>query len=117
MYQKKSRDFLFYFYALKEGIEYELHPEILNCKTFVGYTDNYDKVIVGELTMTIQKSGAEELKQALSDFDFSPTADSYYCISITNIHFDSYSIYKERLSKSDDYAYNKHLRQHAPKVI
>lgn len=117
LYVNQAKDFVFYFYAKKDGIEYELHPEILNCKAFVGYTDTTDKVIVGEPTLTIHKSGAEELKQALNGFNYIPTAESYYCMTITNLHFESYSVYKERIANAENYVLNKQLRKHAPKVI
>ncbi|MDD5928329.1 MAG: LlaJI family restriction endonuclease [Spirochaetales bacterium] len=117
LYEKQSKDFIFYFYARKDNVEYELHPEILNCKTFIGYTDRKDKVIVGEPTLTIHKIGAAELKKALNEFNYNPTADSYYCISISNIHFESYLHYKEKFGTVDNYAFNQHLRTHAPKVI
>lgn len=117
LYQKQVKDFIFYFYAKKDNIEYELHPKILNCKTFVGYTDTGDRVVVGEPTLTIHKVNAEELKESLKGFGYNPTADNYYCITISNAHFESYSIYKERISNAESYANNSNLRKHAPKVI
>ena len=117
IHKKQSRDFIFYFYAKKDGIEYELHPEILNCEAFVGYTDNTENVIVGKPTFTIYKTDAEVLKETLKDFCFNPTAETYYCIQITDIHFESYEKYKERLTINNYSSYNKHLRKYAPKVI
>lgn len=115
--QKQSKDFLFYFYAKKDKIEYELHPEILNCTSFIGYTDNKDKVVVGKPDLTIRKAFASELREALKEFNYTPTADIYYCIGIKDVHFEPYSKYEQRFSKSDESNYNKYMREHAPKVI
>lgn len=115
--QKQSKDFLFYFYAKKDSIEYELHPEILNCTSFIGYTDNKDKVIVGKPDLTIRKASANELRESLKEFNYLPTADCYYCIGISDVQFESYSKYEQRFSKSDELNYNKYMREHAPKVI
>ena len=83
----------------------------------MGYTDTGDRVVVGEPTLTIHKVNAEELKESLKGFGYNPTADNYYCITISNAHFESYSIYKERISNAESYANNSNLRKHAPKVI
>ena len=117
LFQKQRTDFLFYFYAKKEEIEYELHPEILNCTSFIGYSDNKEKVIVGIPDVTIRKASANELREALSEFNYTPTADYYYCIVITDVHFEPYAKYEQKFNKSEEINYNKYMRQQAPIVI
>lgn len=115
-------EMLFYFYAEKNNLEYEIHPEILNCDTFVGYTeDNHETLIIGSVEKSISKLSADELrlllKTRLGINSYEPTANYYYCVTVKNITPVSYEEYEEELSELDYSLSNSRLHKHSPKVI
>ncbi|MCQ2091171.1 MAG: hypothetical protein MJY85_00675 [Fibrobacter sp.] len=44
---------IFYFYHTRNGFVYPVHPHLINCKTFAGYTDG-EGVIVGNIVGKLQ---------------------------------------------------------------
>ena len=112
---------IFYFYAMKNNVEYTVHPELLMYDKFVGWTDNDHEVIVGKVKHQLCKVSHDELKQRLSTKfninDYTPTADAYYILEIENIKFENRSIYNERMNCISENLINPKFHEHAPRII
>lgn len=56
---------IFYFYHTRNGFVYPVHPHLINCKTFAGYTDG-EGVIVGNVVGKLQICNASALAEKLA---------------------------------------------------
>ncbi|MBR4321051.1 LlaJI family restriction endonuclease [Treponema sp.] len=121
---KNKTVFDFYFYDKDKYQTIAVHPEIMNCSTFIGYDfDNpTETVIMGTVNPTIKKIKGSELRKELEKRGITKDTEdmpSYYSIMIENASCITYS--KEQLNvlkkKVDDGRGNYLLDKYAPKVI
>ena len=108
---KENSDFLFYFYVKKDYRELQIHPELLQCTNFIGYTEENTegKVIKGQVIPEIKKVSGTELRKLLTDMGYnkkSPDREEYYCIKIEKAKSQTYS--------SEDFAQLKKEMKEAP---
>lgn len=110
---------IFYFYHTRNGFVYPVHPHLINCKIFAGYTDG-DGVIVGNIVGKLQICNASALAEKLAGCgieksDFS--AQSYYVIEIEDVRTvagRNKSYYQDAINA---YPGNDITHEYSPKVV
>ena len=121
---KNKTVFDFYFYDKDKYQTIAVHPEIMNCSTFIGYDfDNpAGTIIKGTVNPSIQKIKGSDLRKVLEERGITKDTEdmpSYYSITIENATCIPYA--KEKLNelkkKMDDGRGNYLLDKYAPKVI
>ncbi len=123
--QIKDKTFFdFYFYDKDKYQTIAVHPEIMNCSTFIGYDfDNPGKTVIrGTVNPTLRKIKGSELRKELEKRGIKKDTEdmpSYYCISIEQANCVLYSDaqFSELKKKIEDGRGNYLLDNYAPKVI
>ena len=123
--QIKDKTFFdFYFYDKDKYQTIAVHPEIMNCSTFIGYDfDNPDKTVIkGTVNPTLRKITGFDLRKELETKGITKDTEdmpSYYCISIEQASCIPYSDeqFIELKKKIEDGRGNYLLYNYAPKVI
>lgn len=121
---KENSDFLFYFYVKKDYRELQIHPELLQCTNFIGYTEENTegKVIKGQVIPEIKKVSGTELRKLLTDMGYdkkSSDREEYYCIKIEKAKIQTFSseAFAQLKKEMKEAPGNYLLEKYAPKVI
>ncbi len=110
---------IFYFYHTRNGFVYPVHPHLINCKTFAGYTDG-EGVIVGNIVGKLQICDASALAEKLAGCGIEKSnfsAQSYYVIEIEDVRTvagRNKSYYQDAINA---YPGNDITHEYSPKVV
>lgn len=110
---------IFYFYHTRNGFVYPVHPHLVNCKIFAGYTDG-EGVIVGNIVGKLQICDARVLAEKLAECGIEKnnfSAQSYYVIEIEDVRIvagRSKSYYQDAINA---YPGNDITHEYSPKVV
>lgn len=118
--QKDPRKFLFYFYHNKDGFFYPMHPELINCKSFIGWSDDKEYYITGKIEGFLRTLSAEDVKKELSSYGFEKSnfaAKEYNCLEITDVKFLPMTDFSEIRRMIKTSPGNDALNEYSPKVI
>ena len=121
---KNKSNCTFYFYDKDKYQTITMHPEIMNCSTFIGYDFDHNEgtIIKGTVIPSIKKLTGKELRKKLEAEGFSKETEdmpSYYCIDIEKSSCINYSNaqFDKLKTNMQDYRGNFLLDNYSPKVI